>query len=89
MTLFLNNYTSNQTEVPTLPSKESKEIFHFVYCLMVKGVVILTENLAFKPPPAGYQSWSWHQESGSTSSPSLTPPPLDAYMAMRSHSLVS
>ena len=43
----LNNYTTNQIEVPTLPSKESKEIFHFVYCQIIRGVVIPTENLAF------------------------------------------
>ena len=43
----LNIYTTNQIEVPTLPSKESKEIFHFVYCQIIRGVVILTENSAF------------------------------------------
>ena len=68
----LNNYTINQTEVRTLPSKGSKEIFHFIYCQMIRGVFILTENLSFfEPPPAGYQSWSRHQESGSTFSSSL------------------
>ena len=40
----LDNYRINQTEVPILPSKESKEIFHFVYCQIIRGVSILTEN---------------------------------------------
>ena len=43
----LNNYTINQIEVPTLPSKESKEIFNFIYCQIIRGVFILTENLSF------------------------------------------
>ena len=42
-----NNYTINQIEVPTLPSKESKEIFHLIYCQIIGGEFILTENLSF------------------------------------------
>ena len=43
----LNNYTTNQIEVPTLPSKESKEIFNFIYCQIIGGEFMLTENLSF------------------------------------------
>ena len=69
--MFLNSYTTDQIKMPTLPSnitmnqKRSRIIFN---CQMIKGEVILTKN--FKPYPAGSQSWSRHQESGSTSSPS-------------------
>ena len=66
----LDNYTINQTEVPILPSKESRDLS---FCLLPNNkrcVHTYWELKLFEPPPAGYQSWSRHQESGSTFSSS-------------------
>ena len=43
----LDNYIINQIEVPTLPSKESKRSLNFIYCQIIGGEFILTENLSF------------------------------------------